>query len=160
MWLHLACVGKLKAGPEKLLADDYASRTNQLGRQVGIRGIRTHESSESQLNTTQLRVNEEFQQLWSVKPDAATVIALDERGKIVSTQNFMQLLSKPLTNGKTDLVFMIGGPDGHAEETRQKADHTIALGAMTWPHRLVRIMLLEQIYRAVTIMVNHPYHRP
>jgi 23S rRNA (pseudouridine1915-N3)-methyltransferase len=54
----------------------------------------------------------------------------------------------------------LGGPDGHDAESRVKADMVMSFGPMTFPHRLARIMLLEQIYRALTILVNHPYHRP
>lgn len=77
----------------------------------------------------------------------------------MSSEGFAQLLQHHLDKGTTDLAFLIGGPDGHSAATRKCAGQLISLGEMTWPHRLVRVMLFEQIYRAVTIMVNHPYHR-
>jgi 23S rRNA (pseudouridine1915-N3)-methyltransferase len=91
-------------------------------------------------------------------PKAFTLV-LDERGKSLTSAGFSQLLQRHLDQGTQDLAFLIGGPDGHGAEIRKSAGQLISLSEMTWPHRLVRIMLLEQIYRAVTIMVNHPYHR-
>ena len=77
----------------------------------------------------------------------------------MTSEAFSRLLQRHLDQGTQDLAFLIGGPDGHSAATRKNAGQLISLGEMTWPHRLVRVMLLEQIYRAVTIMVNHPYHR-
>jgi 23S rRNA (pseudouridine1915-N3)-methyltransferase len=106
-----------------------------------------------------LRMAEEESQLWSAVPVSAHVIVLDERGKSTSSEQFSASLRKVMDRGVSDVVFMIGGPDGHSAATREKANELMALGPMTWPHRLLRIMLLEQIYRSVTIMLNHPYHR-
>jgi len=100
------------------------------------------------------------------QPDEIQSIEV-ERGKDsidvrigIAAERFSQLLQRHLDQGTQDLAFLIGGPDGHSAETRKTAGQLISLSEMTWPHRLVRLMLLEQIYRAVTIMVNHPYHRP
>ena len=104
-------------------------------------------------------MDEESQILWAAVPQSAVTLVLDERGRSHSSEDFAARLQKYADQGSTDLTFMIGGPDGHAPQTREKATELIAFGPMVWPHRLVRIMLLEQIYRSVTIMVNHPYHR-
>jgi 23S rRNA (pseudouridine1915-N3)-methyltransferase len=85
---------------------------------------------------------------------------LDERGKALSSAQFADFLKGHAERGTGDLAFLIGGPDGHAQSAREQAQLVLSLGTMTWPHRLVRVMLAEQIYRAVTILVNHPYHRP
>ena len=69
------------------------------------------------------------------------------------------LVKRHLDQGTGSIAFLIGGPDGHAPEMRQDAGLLLSLGPMTWPHRLARVMLAEQIYRAVTILVKHPYHR-
>jgi 23S rRNA (pseudouridine1915-N3)-methyltransferase len=77
----------------------------------------------------------------------------------MSSKAFAAFLQKHLDGGTAELVFVIGGPDGHSQNTLDCADLALSFGAMTWPHRLVRVLLFEQIYRAVTIMVKHPYHR-
>jgi 23S rRNA (pseudouridine1915-N3)-methyltransferase len=156
---HVVAIGKLKSGPEKLLAEDYASRTLALGKQAGIKALKISDWAESQRADVALRLAEEEAQLWSAVPPSAHVIVLDERGKSTTSEQFSASLRKVMDRGVSDVVFMIGGPDGHSAATREKANELMALGPMTWPHRLLRIMLLEQIYRSVTIMLNHPYHR-
>jgi 23S rRNA (pseudouridine1915-N3)-methyltransferase len=157
--LSIAAIGRLKTGPEKLMADDYQKRIEVLGRKAGLTALKVGEWAESQHQSPKLRMEEEAQILWSAVPQSASTWALDERGKSLSSEDFAAKIRKCADQGINELVFMIGGPDGHAPSTRKKVNDLIALGPMVWPHRLVRIMLLEQIYRSVTIMVNHPYHR-
>ena len=159
MRLTIAAIGKLKSGPEKLLAEDYASRIPVLGKKAGISLLTIKDWSESQRPDASQRMAEEEALLWSAAPAGAYAVALDERGKAPTSQGFAEKLRLLADRGQNDIIFMLGGPDGHAPATREKADELLALGPMTWPHRLARIMLLEQIYRSVTILVNHPYHR-
>lgn len=160
MRLHVAAIGKLKSGPEKMLAHDYASRIEVMGRKAGLNSLKISDFSESPAQNANQRMAEEAQILWGVLPQSTYVIALDERGPSHSSEAFAARIGKLASQGTTDLAFLIGGADGHAPETRKKANELMSFGAMTWPHRLVRIMLLEQIYRSVTILINHPYHRP
>ncbi len=160
MRLHVAAIGKLKSGPEKMLAHDYASRIETMGRKAGVNSLKISDFSESQAQSTSQRMSEEAAILWAALPQPAHVIALDERGTSLSSEAFAAKIAKLAGQGTTDLAFLIGGADGHDPKTREKANELISFGYMTWPHRLVRIMLLEQIYRSVTILVNHPYHRP
>jgi 23S rRNA (pseudouridine1915-N3)-methyltransferase len=157
--IALAAIGKLKAGPEKLLAEDYAARIPTLGKKAGITGLTIKDWSESQRPDVAQRMAEEEALLWSAVPQGGYVIALDERGKAPTSQAFAEKLRLLADRGQNNIIFMLGGPDGHSQATREKANELLALGPMTWPHRLARIMLLEQIYRSVTILVNHPYHR-
>lgn len=150
MKLAVLAVGKLKAGPEKALADAYLMRAEGLGRKAGISKITVADMSES------LGAAEEARFFGQARGFA---IALDERGKSLTSLGFAEVLRRHLDGGTPDVSFLIGGPDGHSTETRGKAGLLLSLGAMTWPHRLVRVLLFEQIYRAVTILVNHPYHR-
>ena len=159
MKLRIAAIGKLKTGPEKLLAEDYAGRIAAMGKKAAVTEIKIGDWAESQKPDAAQRMSEEETQLWSAVPQGAYVIVLDERGKSHSSEAFAAHLTKLRDRGVADIVFLLGGPDGHAPTTRQKANELLALGPMTWPHRLARIMLLEQIYRTVTIMLNHPYHR-
>jgi 23S rRNA (pseudouridine1915-N3)-methyltransferase len=92
-------------------------------------------------------------------PDRAVVIALDERGTALTSAAFAQKITKWRDSGASGLAFLIGGADGHPDSLRQRADFLLSLGPMTWPHLLVRGMLLEQLYRAQQILAGHPYHR-
>lgn len=156
MRLQVLCIGRLKAGPEKILADEYQLRLEGLGRTAGIARVTVNDFAESQAQTPTQRMLEESKHLQT----RASTIVLDERGRALSSEDFARLLQRHLDQGTQELAFLIGGPDGHAPQTRQNAGELLSLGPMTWPHRLVRVMLFEQIYRAVTILVKHPYHRP
>jgi len=157
--LAIAAIGLLKTGAEKQLAEDYNTRIQGLCKKAGFTSLAFHEWNESRLPEAALRGAEEARQLWSVVPQGTPAVAMDERGGTMSSEAFAAFLAREAQDGARQLTFLIGGPDGHAPETRKKAARLLAFGPMTWPHRLARVMLLEQIYRAVTILVNHPYHR-
>ena len=151
MRLHIVAVGKLKAGPHAALARHYAER---LAWPLAIREV----EEKRPLPAAELREREGALLLAAVPPDAV-LIALDERGKTLASAAFAQKLAAWRDSGTADLAFLIGGADGLAEGLRQKAQLVLSLGAMTWPHLLVRGMLLEQLYRAQQILAGHPYHR-
>jgi 23S rRNA (pseudouridine1915-N3)-methyltransferase len=157
--LQVLAVGRLKPGPEKLIAGDYHTRAEGLGKKAGISRIAVTEFAEQQNPSPASRMSEEAKLLAAALAPKAFSIVLDERGKALASEAFAHVLQHHLDGGTQDLAFLIGGPDGHAAETRDRAGLLMSFGPMTWPHRLVRIMLFEQIYRAVTIMVGHPYHR-
>jgi 23S rRNA (pseudouridine1915-N3)-methyltransferase len=159
MRLHVAAIGKLKSGPEKDLASDYAKRIMQIARKAGISSLAVTEQPESAKSTAQLRMAEEAAILRKQFPQQSAVLVLDARGTQLTSEAFAKVLESHMARGTSDLALVIGGPDGHDPALRKEAAQVIALGAMTWPHRLVRIMILEQVYRALTIMLNHPYHR-
>ena len=160
MRVWIIAVGRLKSGPESDLAADYVKRAQALGRNAGIKEIRTVELAESAAATPALRKAAEARAIAGVGPQGSYRIVLDERGAALSSDAFAAMLRKHCDEGTADLAFIIGGPDGHEVSTLSAAQHKLSLGPMTWPHRLVRVMLVEQIYREVTIMVNHHYHRP
>ena len=91
-------------------------------------------------------------------PKGAHVVALDGRGKLHSSEQLAQRLEHWRGQGR-DLAFLIGGPEGHAPEALQRADEQWSLGALTLPHMLVRLLVAEQLYRAASMLANHPYHR-
>ena len=101
----------------------------------------------------------EAQLLLKAIPAKATVVVLDERGKDMPSHDFAAKLAAWQDQGMGDLVFIIGGADGVTDAIRAKANLLFGFGRLTWPHRLVRVMLLEQIYRAKQIIAGHPYHR-
>ncbi len=159
MKLTIAAIGRMKAGPMAELVDTYAKRIRQAGKPAGITALNIVDFPESRKATASARACEEASLLNSATPSGGILIALDERGKPVNTAEFAELIKTELESGSQDLVFAIGGPDGHAAELRTNARHMVSFGHMTWPHMLARVLLAEQIYRVVTILINHPYHR-
>ena len=91
-------------------------------------------------------------------PRGTWVVALDGRGKAHSSEQLAQRLEHWRGQGR-DLAFLIGGPEGHADQVLSRADEQWSLGPLTLPHMLVRLLVAEQLYRAVSILGNHPYHR-
>jgi 23S rRNA (pseudouridine1915-N3)-methyltransferase len=159
MRIVVAAVGRLKAGAERELAERYRDRATKTGRTLGIRDIEIIEVRDSRAREPERRILEESIALVSVVPDGAVTIALDTRGDSLSSESFAGRLRAWNDAGRASAFFAIGGADGLGEALRERADLTLAFGTVTWPHQLVRIMLLEQIYRAFTILSGHPYHR-
>jgi len=159
MRLVVAAVGRLKAGPERDLTDRYRKRADQLGRRIGFRETEVIELRESRAQEAGRRMIEEAAAHSQLIPDKAALIILDERGKSLGSAALATQLGHWRDDGRPAAVFALGGDDGLAPALRDRATLTLAFGAATWPHPLVRAMLLEQIYRAMTILAGHPYHR-
>ena len=159
MRLQVIAVGRLRSAAEQLIAEDYFQRAARLGRQLGVMDIRLREVPESRAADAMHRKAEEAGHLLAATPSKAQLIALDGHGKELDSKAFASQLRRMADAGIADLVFMIGGPDGLSQEILERAQLKLSLGRLTWPHRLVRAMLAEQIYRSVTILLNHPYHR-
>ena len=158
MRIIVAAVGRLK-GPERDLSARYLKRAAQTGRQLGLRDIEIIEIRESRAADAAKRMIEESIALANVIPQGAAVALLDPHGENLDSPGFAARLAKWRSDGSPAVVFLIGGADGLAPSLRERADILIAFGSATWPHQLVRAMLLEQIYRATTILTGHPYHR-
>ena len=159
MRVILLAVGRMKKGPETELVARYLKRAEQAGRQIGLRGVEIIEIKESRASDAGKRMIEESIALANLIPDGAVTIMLDETGESLASAAFADHVRKWRDAGVPAAVFIIGGPDGLAQTLRDKAKLKLAFGAATWPHQMVRIMLLEQIYRAITILSGHPYHR-
>jgi 23S rRNA (pseudouridine1915-N3)-methyltransferase len=159
MRLVVAAIGRLKDGPERELAERYRKRAEQTGRRIGFRDTEIVEIRESRAQEVGKRMVEESIALANVIQDKAVVLILDSRGESLDSATFASRLGRWRDDGRPAAVFIIGGDDGLAPSLRDKATLRLAFGAATWPHQLVRIMLLEQIYRAVSILSGHPYHR-
>jgi 23S rRNA (pseudouridine1915-N3)-methyltransferase len=158
MRLIVIAVGRLKQGPERELAERYRERFDDIGRKLGFRGLEIHEIPESRARDAATRMAEEAAAMAGFFPEKYGLVALDERGGSIDSAAFAQYLGR-FRDAATDVIFVIGGADGLSPELRGKAKLVIAFGAATWPHQMVRVMLLEQIYRAATILAGHPYHR-
>src|SRR5260221_8551852 len=159
MRLMVIAVGRLKDGAERELADRYAKRFDDLGRRIGMRGLEIHEIPESKARDTASRIAAEATALSALIPERAIVAALDEHGKAFDSLAVSNELRRHRDAAVPALAFLIGGADGLSPDLRRRAAFTLAFGAATWPHQLVRVMLLEQLYRAATILSGHPYHR-
>lgn len=159
MRIIVAAVGKLKKGPETELCERYRKRVGQTGRGVGWREAEILEIKESRAGDAVRRVIEESIALASVIPQGAAVALLDSRGDNLNSTALAGQLAQWRSQDRPAVVFVIGGPDGLAQTLSDKADLKLAFGAATWPHQLVRVLLLEQLYRAATILTGHPYHR-
>jgi len=159
MHLVVVAIGRLKQGPERELAERYRERFDGIGRKLGFRGLAIHEISESRARDAATRMAEEASAISALIPEKSVLVALDERGKSFDSAAFAQHLGRFRDQSVANTIFAIGGADGLSPDLRRKAKLTIAFGTATWPHQMVRVMLLEQIYRAATILAGHPYHR-
>jgi 23S rRNA (pseudouridine1915-N3)-methyltransferase len=159
MRLIVAAVGRLKSGPERDLAVRYAERAAQTGRALGWRGPDLIEIAESKARRPDDRKAEEARDLRAALPPDAVMIALDERGRSLSSDDFAASLSGLRQAATPALAFLIGGADGLDPALARQARQMLSFGAATLPHQIVRVILLEQLYRAGTILTGHPYHR-
>jgi 23S rRNA (pseudouridine1915-N3)-methyltransferase len=155
----LACVGRLKAGPERDLVARYMTRAAAGARSVGLTGVEQRELDEGRGRRPEDRRAEEAKSLRAFIPASARLILLDERGASRSSEQLAADIGQARDAGASAYVIAIGGPDGFDASMREQAAQVIAFGSMTWPHQLARIMATEQIYRATTILAGHPYHR-
>ena len=138
MLLHIIARGKIGRSPEAELTDRYLKRISWPTKVT------------------------ELPDRGGALPDAAgnaVSVVLDERGKALSSMEFAKKLEGWRDTGRREARFLIGAADGHDEELRESADMLMSFGPATWPHLLVRAMLAEQLFRATSILANHPYHR-
>lgn len=149
----------MKSGPERELIARYLDRAKAAGRQLGLSGFDVIELAESRNGSSAARKREEMDAITAACPKGATLIALDEKGKSLSSKQLTDKIGNWRDTGISDICIVIGGADGLDPQLRQSAQLTIAFSPLTWPHQLVRIMLAEQLYRATTILSGHPYHR-
>jgi 23S rRNA (pseudouridine1915-N3)-methyltransferase len=159
MRLVVAAVGRMKSGAERELADRYLDRLEKAGRAIGLRSVEVVEIRDSRAQEVERRRLEEAIALANVIPDGAATVVLDERGGNLDSGAIAGEIRAWRDSGRETAVFVIGGADGLGPEIKRRADVILSFGAATWPHQLVRVMLLEQLYRAATILSGHPYHR-
>src|SRR3954468_17094228 len=151
MRLWLAAVGRARPGPARDLYADYAGR---LSWPLTLREVELRRKVPPAEQPRQ-----EAALLLAAVPGSATIVALDERGRTMTSEGFAERLGAWRDGGVPDLAFLIGGADGHGDAVRERADLVLSFGPMTWPHMLVRGLLVEQLYRAQQILAGHPYHR-
>lgn len=154
MRLVIAAVGRLRQGPEQALVADYLDRFAKTGRGLGLPAVTQAEVEDRRGGG----MAAEAQLLTRAIPDGAVIVTLDERGRTLTSPQFAARIAGWRDQAR-DICFVIGGADGIDPDLRRRADLSISLGAMVWPHMLVRVMLAEQLYRAATILAGSPYHR-
>jgi 23S rRNA (pseudouridine1915-N3)-methyltransferase len=151
----IAAVGRLRDGPEATLASDYVLRAANAGRQIGFKSVDIVEVDAKPSGDARAEAGA----LFRATPDDARKILLDERGAEWTSRQFAEKLARWRDDGLGCATFWIGGADGASQTIKDQADEKLAFGRQTWPHRLVRVMISEQIYRALTILCGNPYHR-
>jgi 23S rRNA (pseudouridine1915-N3)-methyltransferase len=159
MRVTLIAVGRLKAGPERQLAERYGERFGQLARSLGLEGPRLVEPPESPARQAAARMAQEARAIAAEIPPASLVLLFDERGKPATSESFAGQIGAARDAGRRDLCLVIGGADGLDPGLRNQGASVLSFGGMTLPHQLVRVLVLEQLYRAATILSGHPYHR-
>ncbi|MFH2009059.1 MAG: 23S rRNA (pseudouridine(1915)-N(3))-methyltransferase RlmH [bacterium] len=140
MQLTILAVGRLRDPAVQALCDDYLRRAQR----------------HLKLQLVECRGEAELRKRI---PENARVVLLDAGGCTFDSRGFSRWLDEQLTYGREALVFVLGGAEGHGDAVRARADETLSLGPMTLPHRLARVVLVEQIYRAISILRGEPYHK-
>ena len=155
MRLTICAVGRLRKGPEKDLTDDYLARATRAGRAIGLGPVAVNEVDDRKGGG----MAGEADLLRKAVPDGFVRVVLDERGERLTSPQFANQIAKWRDTGRPGVAFMIGGADGLDPALRAEADFAVSFGAMVWPHMLVRVMLSEQLYRGISILMGNPYHR-
>lgn len=155
MKLILRAGGAMRSGPEREMVDDYLRRAQSMARGLGFQGV---EEQSVELGKCRSRT-EETEKLTGSVPDGAVFFVLDERGKAITSRQLSKTLAGLRDDGHMAAVFLIGGADGFEPSALPTSVRKISFGTQTWPHKLVRVMLAEQIYRALSILAGTPYHR-
>ena len=159
MRLTIAAIGRMKAGPEREVLQRYVKRIAGLAPSQGLAPVEWREFDESRARAVETRRADEAKALLGALPKGGEFVAFDERGASPGSEAFANEIARARDHGVAALAFFIGGPDGLDPSLRAAARAVVSFGAMTWPHQLARVMAGEQIYRALTILAGHPYHR-
>jgi 23S rRNA (pseudouridine1915-N3)-methyltransferase len=152
--IEIRAIARIRPGPERSLVDTYIERANHHGRSTGLGPV-----SEREFDTRTLSGAAAETRALADGIASGPVIALDERGKQMDSRAFSQMLGQERDQGARDMCFLIGGADGFDHDALPAGVRLMSLGRMVWPHKLVRVMLAEQIYRASALLSGAPYHR-
>jgi 23S rRNA (pseudouridine1915-N3)-methyltransferase len=153
--LTILAVGRLRGGPEATLIADYLGRIDKAGRPLSLGPAKVAEVEDKRGRGP----DAEAELLLGALPEGAALVAMDERGKTLSSPELADQIARWRDEGRRACCFAIGGADGHGDALRARADLKLSFGPMVWPHMLARAMLAEQLYRATAILAGTPYHR-
>lgn len=154
MRIEIRAISRIRPGPERSLIDTYLDRASHHGRATGLGPV-----SEREFDTRSLSGAAAETRALAEGLPPGPVIALDERGRHMDSRAFAHMLGKERDEGARDMTFLIGGADGFDHAALPAGARLLSLGQMVWPHKLVRVMLAEQIYRASALLSGAPYHR-
>lgn len=154
----IAAIGRMKRGPEQELVSRFAERAQQMARSSGISSVDVLEIAESRAGDAATRKREEAAALTSRLPARCAIYCLDERAKALTSRQFAESIQHHCDNAR-DLALVIGGADGLDPALLKECTGLLGFGRFTLPHQLVRVLVAEQLYRALTINAGHPYHR-
>jgi 23S rRNA (pseudouridine1915-N3)-methyltransferase len=161
MNISIHAIGRMKSGPERELVARYLERFEKSAPAVGLGFAGLIEKPEGRHEDAPQRKREEAS--WLITQldahPSPILVLLDETGKSLASETLAETIAKKRDSGSRHMMFAIGGADGHDENLKSRAGLVLSFGAATWPHQIVRIMLAEQLYRSVTILSGHPYHR-
>jgi 23S rRNA (pseudouridine1915-N3)-methyltransferase len=157
--LLILAVGNARGTSEGALTDDFITRAKNMGRRMGVPDVAVEEIAVSKARETPKRMQDEAERLAARVPEGAQVILLDAKGRGMTSEDFAEMIGALRDAGTKNLVFVIGGPDGLGTLQKIRPGRSLAFGPQTWPHLMARAMLSEQLYRALTILAGHPYHR-
>jgi len=153
--MDIRAIGRIKTGPERDILDRYMNRATGAGRAIGLGPVIEHGIDLRTFKTKR----SETAALTANIPAGALIFALDETGESLSSVSFARILERARDEGTRSAVFLIGGANGYDPINLPSHTRLISFGKATWPHKLVRVMLAEQIYRAVSVLAGAPYHR-
>lgn len=159
MRIAISAIGKLKDAEERAIVARYAKRFNGAGKSLGLGPIDIQEFPESRAAGADERKRDEAARLIKDIGAGDTIVVLEPTGKSLTSEAFSAFIRDTRDGGSKSCIFLIGGPDGHGEAALASASLKLSLGALTLPHGLARVVLVEQLYRAATILSGHPYHR-
>ena len=149
----------MRAGPERDLLERYAKRIAAIAPSIGVSQTEWRELDEGRARNVEERRAEEARAIHAALPKGAWLTVLDERGTPLTSAQWSAEIGRARDSSVTAYAVVIGGPDGLDAALREAARSVVSFGAMTWPHQLVRVMAGEQLYRALSILAGHPYHR-
>lgn len=155
MKITIRASGLIKSGPERDLIDDYLKRANGLARNLGVSSV---EESAVDTRSAKSRASE-TDAILGPYDKGARVVILDERGKALTSRKMAAQIALWRDEGDKHLIFAIGGADGFEPSALPSGTVKWSFGTQVWPHKLVRVMIAEQIYRALSILAGTPYHR-
>ncbi len=158
MRIEILAIGRLKDAAEADIVARYQKRFDQTGRACGLGPLSIADFAESRAATAAERKAQEAERLIKSSGSSALIL-LDVSGRAMTSESFAQHLRALADRGTKSCAFLIGGPDGHGPQLLSGASLALSLSSLTLPHGLARVVLVEQLYRAATILTGHPYHR-
>ena len=157
MFITIAYIGNSNSKFDEL-ERDYIKKIIRIGNTLGLKEIVLKKIKNSSKKNIADRKDDEFSRLSNIIGRDSFNILLDRKGIQLDSINFSKIILKESSNNK-NLIFFIGGSDGVEEKNHKHFDKILSFGDLTWPHKMFKVMLLEQIYRSITIFNNHPYHK-